>query len=390
MALNIIILGTGMYVTGRHNSGTGTILSSMAQLSKDLDEEISLKVLGRGLKGKEDVEKALVRINNTLQSRLKVDYIALNEHPEETINNICREKSFDGAIICVPDHLHYFYTKIFMENNLHCLVVKPLTPTLEEAEQLLKLQRKNNLHGVVEFHKRWDETNLAIKKYINEQKLGKILYFTVDYSQKISIPLETFKGWANKTNIFQYLGVHYVDLIYFLTDFKPLSVMALGTNGILKERGINTFDSIHTTIQWVKKDDLEETFLSILNTNWIDPVTTSAMSDQKYKVIGTHGRIECDQKNRGLELILEKSGIQHPNPYFSDYLPDKSGQLRFDGYGYKSIATFVRDLQDIKSGKSTPTELEKCRPSFYHSLISTSVIEAVNKSLEKGGEWVKL
>ena len=33
--MKIIVIGAGMYVTGRHNSGVGTILSSLSQLSKE-------------------------------------------------------------------------------------------------------------------------------------------------------------------------------------------------------------------------------------------------------------------------------------------------------------------------------------------------------------------
>ncbi|MES2780548.1 MAG: Gfo/Idh/MocA family oxidoreductase, partial [Bacteroidota bacterium] len=87
-------------------------------------------------------------------------------------------------------------------------------------------------------------------KALSENKLGKLLYFTVDYSQRIDIPSVTFKGWAHQTNIFQYLGVHYVDLFYFLTGYKPMKVMAYGTDGVLKAQGIDTYDSVHTNIVW--------------------------------------------------------------------------------------------------------------------------------------------
>ena len=34
--MKILVLGAGMYVTGRNNSGNGTVLSSLVQLSKQL------------------------------------------------------------------------------------------------------------------------------------------------------------------------------------------------------------------------------------------------------------------------------------------------------------------------------------------------------------------
>ena len=37
--MKIIVIGAGMYVTGRNNSGVGTILSSLSQLSKEVEIE---------------------------------------------------------------------------------------------------------------------------------------------------------------------------------------------------------------------------------------------------------------------------------------------------------------------------------------------------------------
>ena len=37
-------------------------------------------------------------------------------------------------------------------------------------------------------------------------------------------------------------------------------------------------------------------FIQSIHVNWIDPETSSAVSDQKLKFIGTKGRVELDQK----------------------------------------------------------------------------------------------
>ena len=206
----------------------------------------------------------------------------------------------DAAIVSLPDHLHFSFTKILLKQKIHSLVVKPLTPTLAEANELIKLQQENKVFGCVEFHKRFDETNLYIKRTLNENTLGEVLFFQVDYSQRISIPTTTFKTWAHLTNIFQYLGVHYVDLIYFLTGATPQRLVSIGVDGTLKQQGIDTYDSVHTTVEWMSTSGKK--FISVLNISWVDANVSSALSDQKYKVVGTLGRIECDQKNRGVEI----------------------------------------------------------------------------------------
>ncbi len=377
-----------MYVTGRNKTGTGTILSSVAEMSKNVNFE-KITVASKSKSSQLDVKNALNRTNKLLGTHIDAEFEALGERPVEKLSELCKQGTYDAAIVSVPDHLHFENVKVVLQNSIHSLVVKPLTPTRKEALDLIKIQKKNNLLGCVEFHKRFDETNLYIKKALAEKMVGKLLYFTVDYSQRIDIPLKTFSSWAHQTNIFQYLGVHYVDLIYFLTGYLPTSLSAFGMKGILRSKGIDTFDSVHAQILW-KDTKSDDQFISSFNTNWIDPSVTSALSDQKYKVVGTLGRIECDQKNRGVELVTERTGIQQINPYFSDFLPDENGALKFGGYGHKSIERFILDVIDLKKKKVSLTLLEKNRPSFRQALVSTAVIEAANKSLVRNAEWIKI
>jgi len=387
--MNILIVGAGMYVTGREGTGIGTILSSLGETSKTLSD-LTVTVVAKKPANEAVVAEATARINATIGSSLTVSYQCISGEAGTDIPSLCSACHYDAAIISIPDHLHFAYTSALLRQGVHSLVVKPLTPSLAEGVELERLRSACGVYGAVEFHKRWDATNLWIRRALSEEKLGKILYFTVDYSQKITIPQSTFKGWSDRTNIFQYLGVHYVDLIWFLTGFIPIRTMAMGVDGILRQRGIKTWDSIHAVIVWQNPTDAADHFVSQFSTNWIDPACTSAMSDQKYKVIGVRGRIECDQKNRGLELVHEDAGVQQINPYFSEYLPDADGYLRFCGYGHESISQFLHDVIDLDAGRTTLEKLEENRPTLRQSLVSTAVIDCVNQSLANGSLWKEI
>lgn len=386
--MKILIIGAGMYVTGRGGHGHGVVLASLAQISKHTLIEDVL-VVARSPDNARVVTEATSRINTLIGSSLPTRYKTLQGHGLETdILSLCRQEHFDCAIVATPDHLHSPPLRALLIAGIPCLTVKPLVATLDEAQELVELQDQNNTYGAVEFHKRLDESNLYAKQVIDENKLGKLLYFNVDYSQRIVIPTDVFRDWVEASNIFHYLGVHYVDLVYFLTAFKPRRLTAYGTRGTLIDQQINTFDSIHVTIEWTNPADSNDCLITHYNTNWIDPNNTSAMSDQKYKIIGTKGRLECDQKNRGIELVEETTGITHPNPYFFDYLPNPDGLPEFQGYGYKSIACFIQDVLDLNNQTTTRQQLEKVRPTFRQSLISTAVLSTVNKALSSPTpEW---
>lgn len=382
--MKILVIGAGMYVTGRHGTGEGTILASLAQSSRELNLE-KVDIIARNPSNATVIEEATTRINNRIGANLKTQYIVVASVAEY----LDKDANYDAAIIAVPDPVHYEIAKEVLEKNIPCLIVKPLTTCLSDARDLVRIQREHRVYAAVEFHKRFDESNRYIRRLIENGTIGTVRYFVINYSQRISIPLEVFKEWSAKSNIFQYLGVHYVDLVYYLTGALPERAMAIGTMGVLSEKGIYTYDSIHAIIQW-RGGEGDNSFITVMNIGWIDPHCTSALSDQKFMLVGSAGIINADQKNRGIELIKDGVGIQHPNPYFSDYLPKMDGGMEFQGYGYKSVRRFLDDVQDLKSGCISLDELDATRPSFHQGLVSTAVIEAVNKSIMQSSNWMDI
>lgn len=383
--MKVIVLGAGMYVTGREDSGNGTVLASLIQLSKKIKIE-KIAIIARKKGNKIVVDKAASKIKQLLGNNVIVEYQSIKEGT--SLAKYCKREKFTCGIVVTPDHTHFKLIKILLELQIHVLCAKPLVNTLNENIELIKLQQKNKVLGFVEFHKRYDEANLYTKKIVRDGAIGDVLYYTVDYSQRISIPQETFHAWVDKTNIFQYLGVHYVDLFYFITDFKPIRLMSYGTRGKLARDGIDTYDSVHSSIIWKNKNEKE--CITTFNTNWIDPNSTSALSDQKYKLIGTNGRIENNHKDRGIELVSDKQAIQHPNPYFSEFLPNPNSDFDFHGYGYKSIKQFINDVLMFNQGKISQKLLDDNRPSFKQALVSTAILENVNKSLNNNANWYEI
>jgi predicted dehydrogenase len=288
----------------------------------------------------------------------------------------------------VPDHLHYEIAKECIQAELHLMVVKPLTPTYAEGEELANAVNKANLHGVVEFHKRWDRSNLILKEKYTGGQLGELLYSLVEYSQRKSVPQKHFKSWADETSILQYLGVHYIDMMRFITEASPQRVSATGQKNYLLKNGIDTYDSIQCHVEWKTSDG--KTFIQTLLTNWIDPEGTSAVSDQKIKIVGTKGRVEADQKDRGLMMVSDESMNEHINPYFSMSYTSQDSSKEWFGYGIDSITTFLRDISSIEQKEITPQMLKKIRPSFEEALISTAVIEAAHSSLKNNSKWVNV
>jgi len=65
--MNILVLGSGMYVTGRNGTGAGTILSSIIQSSKELSIN-SVLVLSRSRTSEVNVVEAVNRIDREFRN----------------------------------------------------------------------------------------------------------------------------------------------------------------------------------------------------------------------------------------------------------------------------------------------------------------------------------
>jgi predicted dehydrogenase len=386
--IDILVVGAGMYVCGRGTEGYGTIMPALLEGRKQgLVGKLGVVSTSRG-----SADRALERITN-LAKLMNVDpqCKTFPKHEKDNVayKHAANEFKPDAVIVSVPDHLHASVSIPLIEKGIHCLVVKPMAPTFAESDAMTKAAERAKVVAQVEFHKRLDESNLLLRDAVQSGKLGNLLYAVIEYSQKKQVPRDIFRSWAEKSSIFQYLGVHYVDLLQFVTSFRPLRVSAWGQKDYLKNLGIDTWDAMQVVIEWERKDGGQ--FVSTHITNWIDPDETSAMSDQKINVVGTKGRFQADQKNRGVQIVEDGQGIQDVNPYFSSSWKETINQnLMFKGYGIKSVLQFVKDVQMFKDGEIELETLENERPSFKVCRISSAVIEAAHQSLAQQNFPVKI
>lgn len=380
MGLKALVVGSGVYVCGRGSLGHGTILPALFPLVEDKSID-SLCITVTGQQTLALLKEKIDSLNQFLGTQVNVEIEILKD---KNLNQLLSRRKFDVAWVCTPDHTHFTITQALLENNIHTQVVKPLAPTYKECQELTQLQESKKLLGTVEFHKRFDRSNLQLFQSVRTGQLGDLVNIIVEYSQRKVVPQNHFKEWAHLSNPFQYLGVHYVDIVAWATKAQALRVMATGGRSYLK----NTFDNVSACVEW--KGENNQLFHSTFHTHWIDPEYTSAMSDQRIKVIGTKGRIECDQKDRGLFKVTDDHPLEHINPDFCRAYLNQAGNWTYDGYGIDSVRSQVFDVRDLIQGKTSWEKLNGLRASFRQSMPLAQIIEAANQSLENQGQWIEL
>jgi len=384
--MKILVIGTGMYVTGRGTEGYGTILPAISAFQKEKNCISNVYLVGTNIQHTLEAKSKSIELNDMTGIPLPLEFFPDDQDSEKTFLQILENvELLDCAIVAVPDHLHFDVTRACLEKRLHTLVVKPLTPNLDEAQKLVALAKKYNLHGVVEFHKRWDRQNLILRDEYQSGKFGVPLYTWTEYSQRKSIPSRIFRSWVEQINILQYLGIHYIDIIRFVTGAIPVRVMAVGQKGWLIQQGIDVCDSIQSIVEW--ETPAGHRFSQTLLVNWIDPEKSTSMSDQKIKFVGSQGRFEGDQKERGVRLLYDNQNLEEPNPDFCRPYRQTDGSFVWEGYGIDSVTSFLSDISNIKEGRCSPLTLEGQRPTFQESIFPTSVVESAAASLIDHSKW---
>jgi D-galacturonate reductase len=384
--MDLCVIGNGMYVSGRGTDGFGTILPAISAFQKELNSLSRVFVVGTNVQRAQEAEEKIQKLSDLTGVLLPLKFFPdENDSAKSYLHALDQVKLPACAIVAVPDHLHYEVASACLEKGLHTLVVKPLTPTVVEAKKLVSLAKKQNLYGAVEFHKRWDRQNRILHDLFQQGDLGLPLYTWTEYSQRKSVPNEIFRTWVEKINILQYLGVHYIDIVRFVTGAEPVRVMAMGQKSWLKEQGLNAYDAIQCMVEW--ETDSGHTFNQTLLVNWIDPETSSTMSDQKIKFVGTNGRYEGDQKERGVRILLDGQPLEEPNPDFCRAYQTTDGKLAWEGYGIDSIISFLNEVSSIINMKNEPQDFEGKRPTFLESVFSTAVVEAATESLNDRSNW---
>ena len=68
------------------------------------------------------------------------------------------------------------------------------------------------------------------------------------------------------------------------------------------------------------------------------------MSRQGLHLVGTNGRLDLSQDNRGVSLLTDDDGLSILNPDFSRFY-QSANDSRFEGYGIDSITSFLTHIQ---------------------------------------------
>lgn len=137
----------------------------------------------------------------------------------------------EAVHVCTPNALHYPVAKAALEAGKAVLCEKPLTMSVSEAEDLVKLAEKTGLPNCVNHNLRYYPVVQHIRRMIEAGELGEVLVVQGTYSQDWLL-YDTDYNWrieraANgPLRVVGDIGSHWMDLVQHLTGLKITALCA--------------------------------------------------------------------------------------------------------------------------------------------------------------------
>jgi len=327
-----------------------------------------------------------------LQAEGKLKIVAVCDLSEETAKTAATEFSvphiftdykkmleldeIDAVDVCTPNYLHKDPVVDSFAAGKHVLVEKPLAINAREGKLMVEAGHKAGKKLQVALNIRFGSGPQAIKRFIDDGKLGDIYYARAHALRRRGIP-----GWGVFTQKDKQgggplidIGVHILDLTLWLMGYPEPAT----TSGVAYTKFGTRDDVIGLMGKWDPKIFTVEDFASgfirfkngaslSLESSFVANLEKNAMETS---VFGTEGGAMLDLYNSSrTKIFREESGtLTDSTPVF---LPDI-------GSHEAEIRSFIQAIVD-----DTPVEVPG-----EQGLMVTRILDAIYESSDTGREVV--
>jgi len=196
-----------------------------------LTEKIRTAVVGVGYLGQFHAEKYAQLENAELVAVVDLDRERAAQVAEKVGARSCSDfreilGQVDAVSIVVPTQAHYEVAKAFLEKGVHVLLEKPITTTLAEADELIRIAAAMKAVFQVGHLERFNPAVLALDGVVS--KPGFIE----------SIRIAPFKPRGTDVNVVLDLMIHDIDIIQNIVGSKAEQINSIGTPVFSEEEDI--------------------------------------------------------------------------------------------------------------------------------------------------------
>jgi len=308
--------------------------------------------------------------------------------PEKPFPNLYREvlekapaKSI--SVVAVPDQLHYRTVKDSLEREKHVLVVKPLVLKYKEAVELEKMALEKGLFVGVEYHKRFDDRSLITRGKYRSGDFGEFRLGYVSLIEPWYYRNSNFQNWCTTENsdMFTYIGCHYVDLVAFITGLLPVEVSVYGV--------VESYPNGNKGYLWTNGRVIWNNGACLAVLNGMGYPNVAPGGNSQGMTLFCQGEkdgalVMHDDQYRGVKHSYVTKGPDEGDSYYNEVSPDYFKLIDLGGpgltpvgYGHRSIEAIVRAVHRVEkaaAGAKTASQALKKRQAEIKAIDKEGII----------------
>lgn len=302
----------------------------------------------------------------------------------------------DFVSIVTPNFLHFPVCKTFIEAGFHIVCDKPMTTTVEEAEELCKLVGKHDTIFALTHNYTGYPMVKEARELVRQGKLGTVRKIVVEYPQGwLAQPIEKEGAkqaeWrvdpdkAGVSSAVGDIGSHAENLAEYITGLQIESLCA-DINTFVEGRALE--DDANTLIHY------KGGARGIL---YCSQISIGEENSLRIRVYGTKASLEWKQENPNYLSVLHPDGpeeiYKRGNEYLSDIaqhntrIPPGHPEGFIEAFGNIYI-NFANTLDAHLSGEEA-SEFDLDFPTVQDGARGVDFIHKVIES-GKAGNWIKV
>lgn len=323
------------------------------------------------------------------KSRVYDDYKEMAKKEAE------REDGIDFVSICVPNFLHYKIAKEFITHGISVVCEKPLCFEIEQAEELERLVKENNVEFGITYTYTGYTMTKVIKEMIAEGKIGEIAAINAEYVQdwlldelspsnaetNLSVWRKDPK-FSGISNCVGDIGTHIENYVHYVTGLSIKRLCAT-TNNYGHSLDLNA-------------NILVEYENGLNGAYWCSQIAAGKLNGLTVRIYGSQGSIEWEQEHPDYVKYTPKGGATQILSRGNSYITEKAGTYSRLPAGHPEglyiafaniYKNFITAVIKNKAGEDT-SELDFQR--VKDGVNGVRFVHAVIESSKNDSKWVKL
>ena len=200
----------------------------------------------------------VVAIADQRPDRLEaVRYLNSDMKATTVASELMDSDSIDAIVIATPISTHFELARACLDRGKHVLIEKPITKTVAQAEELIRLAERKSKVLMVDHTFIYSGAVRKLREIIESGDLGEIYY-----CDSVRLNLGLFQS---DVNVLWDLAPHDFSLLTYLLDKKPVRVTASGSSPV-RWNGWRRESIAYVTVE------LEDSVIAHFHLNWLSPV----------------------------------------------------------------------------------------------------------------------